>query len=75
MQWLHKNQIWTPRVGCPDESTLNQLAKQILNGEVMRTTETVESKMVVLQEEGILKKPHHCHNMLFFGYLVSRMSL
>jgi hypothetical protein len=56
MQWLHKIQIWTPRVGCPDESTLNQLAKQILNGEVMRTTETVESKMVVLQEEGLLKK-------------------
>ncbi|KAF8942461.1 hypothetical protein BGZ47_006443 [Haplosporangium gracile] len=47
-------QIWTPRVGCPDESTLNQLAKQILNGEVMRTTETVESKMVVLQEEGLI---------------------
>ncbi|KAG0278370.1 hypothetical protein BGZ95_004157 [Linnemannia exigua] len=47
-------QIWTPRVGCPDESTLNQLAKQILNGEVMRTAETVESKMVVLQEEGLI---------------------
>ena len=48
---LHK-QIWTPRVGCPDESTLSQLAKQILNGEVMRTTDAVETKMVVLQEEG-----------------------
>ncbi|KAF9990406.1 hypothetical protein BGZ75_001888 [Mortierella antarctica] len=47
-------QIWTPRVGCPDESTLNQLAKQILNGEVMRTSETVEPKMVVLQEEGLI---------------------
>ncbi|KAF9921373.1 hypothetical protein FBU30_008621 [Linnemannia zychae] len=47
-------QIWTPRVGCPDESTLNQLAKQILNGEVMRTTDTVESKMVVLEEEGLI---------------------
>ncbi|KAG0203246.1 hypothetical protein BGX28_004428 [Mortierella sp. GBA30] len=47
-------QIWTPRVGCPDESTLNQLAKQILNGEVMRTTDIVEPKMVVLQEEGLI---------------------
>ncbi|KAG0043899.1 hypothetical protein BGZ83_010927 [Gryganskiella cystojenkinii] len=47
-------QIWTPRVGCPDESTLSQLAKQILNGEVMRTTDALETKMVVLQEEGLL---------------------
>ncbi|KAI1320927.1 hypothetical protein EDD11_009250 [Mortierella claussenii] len=47
-------QIWTPRVGCPDESILNLLAKQILNGEVMRTTEAIEPKMVVLQEEGLI---------------------
>jgi hypothetical protein len=48
-----QTQIWTPSVGCPDESTLNLLAKQILNGEVMRTTDVIEPKMVVLQEEGI----------------------
>ncbi|KAG0323786.1 hypothetical protein BGZ99_002498 [Dissophora globulifera] len=47
-------QIWTPRVGCPDESTLNLLAKQILNGEVMRTTDAIEPKMVILQEEGLI---------------------
>ncbi|KAG0254378.1 hypothetical protein BG011_005796 [Mortierella polycephala] len=47
-------QIWAPRVGCPDELTLNQLAKQILNGEVMRSTDAVEPKMVVLQEEGLI---------------------
>ncbi|KAF9428103.1 hypothetical protein BGZ94_003372 [Podila epigama] len=47
-------QIWTPRLGCPDESTLHQLAKQILNGEVMRTSDSVEAKMVVLQEEGLI---------------------
>ncbi|ORZ18386.1 hypothetical protein BCR41DRAFT_46488 [Lobosporangium transversale] len=47
-------QIWTSRVGCPDESTLNLLAKQVLNGEVMRTTDTIEPKMVVLQEEGLI---------------------
>ncbi|KAF9113327.1 hypothetical protein BGX27_001777 [Mortierella sp. AM989] len=47
-------QVWTPRVGCPDESTLNLLAKQILNGEVMRTTEAIEPKMVILQEEGLI---------------------
>ncbi|KAK3807612.1 MAG: C9orf72-like protein family-domain-containing protein [Benniella sp.] len=46
--------IWTPPVGCPDESTLNLLAKQILNGEVMRTTDVIEPKMVVLQEEGLI---------------------
>ncbi|KAG0257617.1 hypothetical protein DFQ27_005031 [Actinomortierella ambigua] len=44
--------VWTPRVGCPEESTLAQLAKQVLNGEVMRTVEKIEPKMVVLQEEG-----------------------
>lgn len=48
-------QIWTPRLGCPDESTLDQLSKQILNGEVMRTSDSVEAKMVVLQEEGTEK--------------------
>lgn len=48
-------QIWTPRLGCPDESTLDQLSKQILNGEVMRTSDSVETKMVVLQEEGTRK--------------------
>ncbi|KAG0363674.1 hypothetical protein BG005_009094 [Podila minutissima] len=47
-------QIWTPRLGCPDESTLDQLSKQILNGEVMRTSDSVEAKMVVLQEEGLI---------------------
>ncbi|KAF9029070.1 hypothetical protein BGZ52_003030 [Haplosporangium bisporale] len=47
-------QIWTPRLGCPDESTLDQLSKQILNGEVMRTSDSVETKMVVLQEEGLI---------------------
>lgn len=47
-----QKQIWTPPVGCPDESTLNLLAKQILNGEVMRTTSAIEHKMVVLQDEG-----------------------
>ncbi|KAI8599590.1 C9orf72-like protein family-domain-containing protein [Dissophora ornata] len=47
-------QTWTPRVGCPDESTLNLLAKQILNGEVMRTTDAIEPKMVVLQDEGLI---------------------
>ncbi|KAF9356037.1 hypothetical protein BGX26_005800 [Mortierella sp. AD094] len=47
-------QVWTPRVGCPDESTLNLLAKQILNGEVMRATEAIEPKMVILQEEGLI---------------------
>ncbi|KAF9188546.1 hypothetical protein BGZ50_001268 [Haplosporangium sp. Z 11] len=47
-------QIWAPRVGCPDEPTLSQLAKQILNGEVMRSTDAVEPKMVVLQEEGLI---------------------
>ncbi|KAG0343362.1 hypothetical protein BG004_005360 [Podila humilis] len=49
-------QIWSPRLGCPDESTLDQLSKQILNGEVMRTSDTVEAKMVVLQEEAMSTK-------------------
>ncbi|KAF9432359.1 hypothetical protein BGZ76_010906 [Entomortierella beljakovae] len=47
-------QVWTPRVGCPDEPTLNLLAKQILNGEVLRTTEAIEPKLIVLQEEGLI---------------------
>ncbi|KAF9973779.1 hypothetical protein BGZ73_002967 [Actinomortierella ambigua] len=47
-------QVWTPRVGCPEESTLARLAKQVLNGEVMRTVDKIEPKMVVLQEEGLL---------------------
>ncbi|KAG0225009.1 hypothetical protein BGX31_007795 [Mortierella sp. GBA43] len=46
--------IWTPPVGCPDEPTLNLLAKLVLNGEVMRTTTTIEHKMVVLQDEGLI---------------------
>ncbi|KAG0231205.1 hypothetical protein BGW41_002233 [Actinomortierella wolfii] len=44
-------QVWTPRVGCPEESVLAQLAKQVLNGEMMRNVDNVEPKMVVLQEE------------------------
>ncbi|KAG0353412.1 hypothetical protein BGZ54_002249 [Gamsiella multidivaricata] len=56
-------QTWTPRVGCPDESTLNLLAKQILNGEVMRTTDAIEPKMVVLQEEGLIAMSYlYCAN-------------
>ncbi|KAF8975467.1 hypothetical protein BGZ46_009101, partial [Entomortierella lignicola] len=47
-------QVWTPRVGCPDEPTLNLLAKHVLNGEVMRVTEAIEPKMVILQEEGLI---------------------
>jgi hypothetical protein len=52
-----QTQIWTPPVGCPDEPTLNLLAKLVLNGEVMRTTTTIEHKMVVLQDEGTSPSP------------------
>ncbi|RUS12622.1 hypothetical protein BC938DRAFT_478640, partial [Jimgerdemannia flammicorona] len=46
--------VWSPENSRPDETTMENAAKQILNGEIGRNVVGIEPKFLVLGDEGII---------------------